>query len=256
MHLKVSTYTPRFSTKSQFLLMTPQSSAKHRAFSLMEMLIVLGIIVVLTALLFPALQVVIERGRNAVCVGRLRAIGAGLLQYTTDNNGKLPYASMGGTPARYWFDALNPYMGIPETDFNRTEPYPWQLCPSKPFNKYPESNNRRQAVGYGWNHQQFGNARSGAVRVERLLSEVTIPSRTIIIADSLDIPDALSAIPPISQNRLLYSWIVNLLAKRHSDQGNYLMLDGHVMAFKGSDIVAPAPGTGATIPWWGIKQEY
>jgi len=239
--------------------MTPRSSAKHRAFTLVEMLIALGIIVVLAALLFPALQAAIERGRNAVCVGRLRAIGAGLLQYTADHDGKLiPWASLGGSPARYWFDELNPYMGIPETDFDRTEPYPWQLCPSKPFNKYPEDNKRRQAVGYGWNYRQFGNSKSAPSdgKGDRRLSEVTMPARTIIIADSLDVPDASGMIPPISQNRLLYSWMIQMLAKRHSGQGNYLMLDGHVVPFKPEDVVAQT-GSGllSNTPWWGISQK-
>lgn len=241
--------------------MNAPSPARPRAFSLVEMMVALVIVAVLAALLFPAVQAAIERGRNGACIGRLRAIGAALLQYTADNDGNLiPYASMDGA-TRFWFDELNPYMGIPETDTNRTQPYDWQLCPSKPFNKYPEDKSRRQAVGYGWNYRQFGNNKSdeasGSGKGNRRLSEVTLPARTIIIADSIDVPDASGAIPPISQNRLLYNWRVDFLASRHSGQGNYLMLDGHVVPFKPEDVVAQT-GSGLlpNTPWWGIKQKY
>ena len=120
------------------------------AFSLVEILVTVTIIVVLAALLFPAAQGVFERGRSATCTGRLRAIGVGLAQYIADNDGKLiPYASMGGATS-FWFDALNPYMGTPDNE-DATMPHKWQTCPSKPVK--PEN---RQVVGYGWNHKNFG----------------------------------------------------------------------------------------------------
>src|SRR4051812_20866198 len=66
--------------------------ARHRpAFSLVEMLIVIGILIVLLALLLPAMNRAREQSRRAVCAANLRNIGAALMRYAVDNNGKLPY---------------------------------------------------------------------------------------------------------------------------------------------------------------------
>lgn len=234
--------------------MNPQRPTGQRAFSLVEMLITVAIIVALAAMLLPAFKSVLERGKNGLCVGRLRAIGAGLHAYTADNDGKLiPYASMNGA-TWFWFDELNPYMDIPETDTNRTQPYPWQLCPSKPVT--PEN---RQTVGYGWS-RMFGFSASdhndGGGIGNRRVNQVTMPGRTIIIADSTDIPNGDGNIPAISDNRYLWSDKLKTLARRHSGRGNYLMVDGHVAIFKPEEIITPpTQGRGFTLPWWGINQK-
>jgi prepilin-type N-terminal cleavage/methylation domain-containing protein/prepilin-type processing-associated H-X9-DG protein len=67
--------------------------AQHReaAFTLMELLVVLAIIAVLTAIVVPMLRASIAASRRAACVSNLRQIGVGIAAYAADNNGQIPY---------------------------------------------------------------------------------------------------------------------------------------------------------------------
>lgn len=66
------------------------TSKSFRAFSLVELLITIAIIVVLAALVVPAARGVLENGQRATCLGNMRTLSAGLLQYTADNNNMFP----------------------------------------------------------------------------------------------------------------------------------------------------------------------
>lgn len=60
------------------------------AFSLTELLVVMAIIAVLATFVAPAVQRAQENGHKAKCLGNMRALSAGLLQYTADNNNVFP----------------------------------------------------------------------------------------------------------------------------------------------------------------------
>ena len=45
---------------------------------------------ILAAIAVPATKKVLESGQRATCLGNMRALSAGLLQYTADNNNKFP----------------------------------------------------------------------------------------------------------------------------------------------------------------------
>lgn len=63
---------------------------KKRAFTLIEMVIVMAIITVLAALLLPAVSRTKELGRSAVCLNNLHQIGIALQLLVQDNQNKLP----------------------------------------------------------------------------------------------------------------------------------------------------------------------
>lgn len=58
--------------------------APRTAFTLAEILVVLGIMGLLAALLFPALSLARARGRQTVCASNLRQIGQAIAMYTSD----------------------------------------------------------------------------------------------------------------------------------------------------------------------------
>ena len=62
----------------------------RRAFTLVELLVVLAIIAVLTGLLFPVFGAARERSRKATCVSNLRQLYSALSLYVTDHDGLLP----------------------------------------------------------------------------------------------------------------------------------------------------------------------
>ena len=61
-----------------------------RPFTLIEMLVVIGIIVVLAGLLLPALTRAKAQAQATACLSNLRQIGLGLQIYVQDNNEHLP----------------------------------------------------------------------------------------------------------------------------------------------------------------------
>lgn len=63
-----------------------------RAFTLVELLIVISIIGILVALLFPVSSMVRVRIDNGACVNQLRLLAGSAIQFTHDNNGKMPSA--------------------------------------------------------------------------------------------------------------------------------------------------------------------
>jgi prepilin-type N-terminal cleavage/methylation domain-containing protein/prepilin-type processing-associated H-X9-DG protein len=72
--------------------------AGKRGFTLVELLVVIGIIAVLIGILMPTLSRAREQGRNARCLSNLRQIGQAMNMYTAENKGFICPASV------QWFD--------------------------------------------------------------------------------------------------------------------------------------------------------
>lgn len=68
---------------------------RKRAFTLVEMLVVLGIIILLTGLLWPAVMKARQASRQTACAGNLRQIGQLMLLYAERNDDLVPF----GAPA-------------------------------------------------------------------------------------------------------------------------------------------------------------
>ena len=79
------------------------SRAQARAFTLVELLVVIGIIAVLIGVLLPVLAGVAARGRDVKCQANLRSCVQMMLTYATENKGSLPYG---------WY-------------YNRSDPVTW-----------------------------------------------------------------------------------------------------------------------------------
>src|SRR5688500_7799521 len=67
------------------------SRVKRAAFTLVELLVVIGIIAVLIGVLLPVLSGVASRGRDLKCQANLRTVGQLVMTYAAENKGSLPY---------------------------------------------------------------------------------------------------------------------------------------------------------------------
>ena len=66
---------------------------RHSAFTLIELLTVIGIIAILTAIMMPALSKARESARRVACRGNLHGIGLGFRMYLDDNRDTMPNAA-------------------------------------------------------------------------------------------------------------------------------------------------------------------
>lgn len=69
---------------------SPAPAPARLAFSLIELMVVLAIIVILAALMLPVLKRAKEEARATACLGNLHQIGLALQVYVQENNNRLP----------------------------------------------------------------------------------------------------------------------------------------------------------------------
>jgi prepilin-type N-terminal cleavage/methylation domain-containing protein len=63
---------------------------RHHGFTLVELLVVIGIVALLLSILLPAISMARSRANRTVCQAQLRDIGAAFTMYMTDSKGILP----------------------------------------------------------------------------------------------------------------------------------------------------------------------
>jgi competence protein ComGC len=73
--------------------MRPVPTRSSRAFSLLELLVVIAVAVMLTGLLMPAMHNLQENARRVICLSNLSQLGQGFLQYSIDYKDLLPYSA-------------------------------------------------------------------------------------------------------------------------------------------------------------------
>jgi prepilin-type N-terminal cleavage/methylation domain-containing protein len=92
----------------------------HRAFTLVELLVVIGIIAILIGILLPSLRRAREAANKAACLSNLHQQALALQQYQNIHKGQLPIFTIGGTAYLNYFvfvgssgaTVINGYTGL------------------------------------------------------------------------------------------------------------------------------------------------
>lgn len=195
--------------------------AVRRGFTLIELLVVVGVISILTAILFPAFGEARESARGASCTGNLRQIGSAVQMYSQDYDETLPNAGSGDDLT----GSLEPYAA------QSSGPGIWQ-CPSfvdttgiEPTSSYGYNWEYLLAAGPDYPHSDWeGFDNSGLA-----LSALRRPAETLMFIDQAPQPDASE----------LWSYVARPSdpsqasgqgqpAFRHHHRANALFCDGHV----------------------------
>ena len=156
--------------------------ASRKGFTLVELLVVITILGLLAALLFPVFVKAREDGRRTACQSNERQLGLAVFQYLADNDEKFP--SEGGARmwiGDEWISQCFPYFGsaalllcpddVTEGYLPSYPPgYPGYPGPTFPM-RYPDS--------YGINSNVMGWA--SARKAATALGELAAPARTTLL---------------------------------------------------------------------------
>jgi prepilin-type N-terminal cleavage/methylation domain-containing protein/prepilin-type processing-associated H-X9-DG protein len=87
----------------------------RRGFTLVELLVVVGIIALMISLLLPALGKARDSARQTACATNLRQVSLAMLMYIGDHEGRLPraYSGVGGTYAWHSLLVGKKYLKVP-----------------------------------------------------------------------------------------------------------------------------------------------
>ena len=166
----------------------------ENAFTLVELLVVIGIIAVLISILLPTLNMARAQAGSVKSLANLRQLGAGLVLYKSDNKGFYPVHSSPSSaiPRTRWIDSIYPYMRNPAVDSSPLLGEEEKVRMNKPFAHSVDpltGATSPQTVyfgGYGYNYQYLGNARTPGGTLPFHAKDKMIPksSETIAIADT------------------------------------------------------------------------
>ena len=138
------------------------SRKQQHGFTLIELLMVIAIIALLAAVLFPVFAKVRENARRTVCQSNLKQIGLAIMQYTQDNDEALPLLSYGSTTWRQLCETYTSSTGI-------------YRCPSNPYNSILAASEDAINVSYGANESVFAPV---------ILNAIGNPSQIFMIGES------------------------------------------------------------------------
>src|SRR5258706_679636 len=72
------------------------TARRHKAFTLVELLVVIGIIAVLLSITLPAMSTAKEQARRTVCLSNLRQLTQAWMSYANEHAGRLVWAATMG----------------------------------------------------------------------------------------------------------------------------------------------------------------
>lgn len=231
--------------------------SKNRAFTLVELLVSVAIIGALAALLLPSLGKMQKVSMRSKCASNLKQIGAGLLAYAGENQGRLP---PGGT----WDREIAPYVGC--SNPSSTQDFPLLRCPMDKIKRSSGFPRSYIASAKSSSDDTVGVFSTWANGVEtgssRRLQELPRPSFTFMIVELFNDANPGTQFSKAFAYGQAPLWL-NKESKQpklpdgtyyHQTGQNYLFCDGHVELLNFEGVRETIPGFGDGGHWRAIPK--
>lgn len=105
---------------------------RDQAFSLIELLVVMGIVALLLSIVLPTLAGARRSARNSTCLGNLKQLNVAWFAYTTDHKGLWPI----NYSDRPWGNLIYSQFGVAWWGEDRIPTPPYSAPPRRPVNLY------------------------------------------------------------------------------------------------------------------------
>ena len=203
---------------------------RRSGFTLVELLVAIGILAALVGLLFPVLTRARRKAHEAKCQSNLRQIGLALSMYAQDNDGLFPLTGNPDPVPNTWRAAIFPYVGNPQL----------LLCPaervSPPFDGTLSDWSLKSGYAMNAVHWQMGPPSPPGLWWTHE-SSIELPAETIHVVEGSGSYELSNPDPAPAGGSNEHGFIRDDTAgRRHSGGANYLFCDGHVKHLKPTQV--------------------
>ncbi len=248
-------------------------SHKNKAFTLIEMLVVIAIISILASMLMPAMRNAMESAKSMSCQNNLKQIAAASFMYVENNNGIL-MEDRDTQDDRFWWGpvtnynsgfSLVPYLSnkIYEGSniYNKNNPVdPIAVCPSgrramdTGFATADEEwvvNGVRQAPNASYAYNAVVVDQTTGDRYKRFY-QIKYTSKRFFVADiqiiNAETGEFTASSDTVGRGTI---WTQANISRRHNYFGNIAFVDGHIESWPGFQISEMSSmGTTAPTHFW------